>query len=169
MWGVALRWLYAGLATLHLILVLAGALDRNLAWNDGSAKALNSYSALTGADSQYAFFAPGLGSQLRIVPQALTADGETIPLALPTKLGKEGALRYENLVNRFWGENGKEAVRRRLSGNLAKRWFAVTPSAARVVVQLDRFDLPSRAKFREGTRAAWLPHYRATFRRSSVK
>ena len=147
------------LALGHLGMVVLGACRANLVHSP----VLGKYAALSGADSSYGFFAPGVGSQLRANFSVIDGSGKERQTALDEGGSHEVALRTASIVGLFWDEVKQESVRRAIAASWAGKLFSRNASAKEVVIRLDSYDLPSMKDYRRGVRPQWVPFYRAKF------
>src|SRR4051794_39472195 len=105
------------LAVAHLALVSLGALQVRLPDGSLPGKAIARYAALSGADSTYGFFAPFVGTQLRMAFEVTDRAGRTAEESLQLGDNREIRLRIANAVALFWIED--EDLRRALAASLA--------------------------------------------------
>lgn len=124
------------------------------------------YAALSGTDSSYGFFAPEVGTQLRVTFELTCADGSKRTDILTTGASHEADLRIGDMVAIFW--TADEDLQRGLAASWAGRMLARHPEATRVVVHLDSYDLPTMAEYKQGERPDWSPHYEAEFVRRAT-
>ncbi|UQA58750.1 hypothetical protein [Polyangium aurulentum] len=149
------------LAVTHLVGVSLGALEVRLPDVSPLERAFAQYAALTGADSSYSFFAPIVGTQLRMIFEVTDHAGRTIEEPFQLSDNREILLRISNVVALFWLED--DDLRRNLSASLAGKVLATHPEAKSAAVRLDVLQMPTMAAYREGNRPSWALHYRATF------
>ncbi|WP_437627812.1 hypothetical protein [Sorangium sp. So ce1151] len=149
-------------AAAHLAVVCLGALQVHVGDEGWARRAVKYYGLLSGADSGYSFFAPGVGTTLSASFQVNGADGKIASDVLETGVSREADIRVRNIIGMFWLEED-EMVRRSLVASWAGKVLARHPDADSVVVQLDTFELPSMAEYREGKTTGWELNYRAKF------
>ncbi|WP_437760663.1 hypothetical protein [Sorangium sp. So ce1389] len=149
-------------AAAHLVVVCLGALHVNVGDEGWARRAVKYYGLLSGADSGYSFFAPGVGPTLSASFQVNGANGKIAADVLETGVSREADIRVRNIIGMFWLEED-EMVRRSLVASWAGKVLARHPGADSVVVQLDTFELPSMAAYREGQTTGWKLNYRAKF------
>ena len=113
---------FLGVAVIHLGFVTAGACELDF---HRAGWAVAQVAALSGSDSAYGFFAPGVGSQLRATFQVVDADGATSDELLPTSASHEAKLRIADLIALFW--TADEGLRRALAASWAGRILAKHP------------------------------------------
>jgi hypothetical protein len=150
-------------AVVHLVLVAFGAAHGRFEGLGWVGKPLGWYAALSGADSEYGFFAPGVGSQLRADFEITGADGRQVSEELIPNLDREVSLRVGNIIGIFWDEIDDEQSRRSIAASWAGTVLARHPGARQVKVVLRAYDLPSMAEYRSGERPQWTPFYQAVF------
>jgi hypothetical protein len=149
-------------SVVHLGFAAAGAMELDF---DHAHPVISQYAALSGTDSSYGFFAPTVGTQLRVLFELTDAEGKKSTDILTTGASHEADLRIGDMVAIFWMVDLD--LQRALAGSWAGRTLARHPDAQRVVVHLDAYDLPTMAEYREGTRPDWAPFYEAEFERRS--
>ena len=159
--------LLLGVAGAHLILVTIGASDLSLDRLGFVGRALDEYGALSGASSRYAFFAPGVASQLGVRFDILDSEGVATSAFLETGASHEADIRIGNIIDQFsrLGDDEEEAarLRRSLAASLAGKMFARYPEASAVVVRLETFTPIPMDAWRRGERPQWSPLYTAKF------
>ncbi len=150
-------WAVAGL--LHLTLASLGCF-----FGENFPAILGIYGYYTGSVSKLSFFAPGVGSQLRVRYSGLKANGQITEGPLLTGRG-ETDLRIEKITAAFWRNNPSDEFRRSLAASWAGKILAKNPAFAAVSISLDAYDLPTVASYQAGRRPKWIPYYYATFRK----
>lgn len=148
-------------ALAHLGLVAACAFQLGVFGESRATPVLAEYAALTGAGNSYGFFAPYVGTQLRLTCEVRAGRWRDRIVVPPPAANHEVALRLAEMVAIFWQED--EAQRRALAASVAGRMFALHPEAESVAVLLDVYDLPSMKTYREGKRPSYALHYLARF------
>jgi hypothetical protein len=167
------RHLWLAAAAAHLVLVTLGASTISLRALGLPGRALDEYGTLSGANSGYAFFTPGVTFQLGARFDVIDRDGRSKSASLATGASHEADIRVGNIVDQFGSvrdaEDEEEAdrVRRSLAASLAGKMFARNPEAAAVVVRLETFAPPSIEAWRGGERPRWRPLYTAKFVRQA--
>ena len=162
---ISKRTLVLFAAFCHLTLVVCGAAQ--LDFGDSLlAKPFKYYGALSGADSGYGFFAPGVGSQLRINVKLYNSAGQQLTTILPEPTNREASLRVGNVVGWFLGEGTDSRVRRSLAASWVGKALGKSPSATEAIVELEQYKLVSSAEFLAGKRPKWFPYYSAKFQPS---
>jgi len=163
------RWqkLWLFLALVHVVFVGLGAF--NVPLTDAYfAPLYRYYGRVTGASSGYAFFAPGVGSQLRATFEVYDKQGAliaTVPMEKGTN--READLRIGNIIGWFWKDSSDRAIQRSMTASWAGKIFGRYPNAAEVVVLLDEYTMPSMEEYRGGKRAQWEKYYKARFARKT--
>ncbi len=163
------RKLWLAVAASHLCLVTLGASSVRLYDLGLPGRVLDEYGALSGANSGYGFFAPGVTSQLGARFDVVDAEGRTTSASLADGQSHEADIRVGNIIDQFANVDDEEdeesaaRVRRSLAASLAGKMFARNPEASAVVVRLETFTPVSMEAWRGGERARWMPYYSAKF------
>ncbi|MBZ5709160.1 hypothetical protein [Nannocystis pusilla] len=145
----------------HLVLVVTGGLDICL-WETGAlGRVLTYYSALTGADTGYGFFAPKVASPPTAAFTLVDVDGRAIVDSLPPGITREADIRVEDLLEVFDHRRSDDRIRARLAASWAATLFARHPQAASVTVDMGFRRTPSMAALRRGAAPRWRSVYRA--------
>jgi hypothetical protein len=147
-----------GAAAVQLCFAAAGALELDF---DHANPVISQYAALSGTDSGYGYFAPDVGTHLRVTFALTSADGKTSADVLTTGASHEADLRIGDMIAMFWMVD--QDLQRSLAASWAGRMLARHPEAERVVVHLDVYELSTMAEYREGKRPGWSPYYEAEF------
>lgn len=152
------------LAAAHLVFVAAGAsgLFGRLG-EAGAGPAVRWYGAMTGADAGYSYFAPHVGSELRVRFTLSDGRGREWEDDLTGRMNHEGRLRVGSMTGLFSPEPAREALRHDLAASWAATVFGRHPDARTVVVRVGVHEVPSMADFRAGRRPAWTDVFAATF------
>ena len=162
-------YLWLALGAGHLVLVTIGAGGVSLRDLGLPGRALEAYGGLSGANSGYGFFAPGVSSQLGARFDVVDGDGATTEASLATGTSHEADIRAGNIIDQFASVDDEEdeesasRVRRALAASLAGKMFGRHPDAAAVVVRLETFTPVSMEAWRGGERPRWQPLYAAKF------
>lgn len=152
------------LGFLHLMLVLLGACHFNLGDRGGVVDSLIAhYAALSGADSGYGFFAPGVGSQLRANFELETKPGKAIVTSLSQGEHREFYLRVSNIISTFFEEVADTEIRQSLAASWAGKVLHRYRDCDTITVKLESYHMPSMGQYRKGARGRWLPFYSAKF------
>ena len=152
-----------GLGIVHLFLVVMGAASIDVGAWKGFGFPLYLYSEITGANSGYGFFAPGVGSDLRATFEIKRADGTKGVDRLQRGKWKEADLRVTNIIGKFWEEVQNEERRRALTASWAGKILARHAGAREVKVKVESFEVPSMEDYRSGVRPNWESYYEATY------
>ncbi|MDC0668534.1 hypothetical protein [Nannocystis radixulma] len=149
-------------AAAHLALVVVGAFGICL-WAAGPpGKLLTYYSTLSGADSSYGYFAPGVGSPPTATFTVVDAEGRAFVDTLAPRFTREGDIRVEDLLEVFEkGGPGDEALRAELAASWAANLFERHPRAASVTIDMGKWRVPTMAGLRNGKPTRWRSFYRA--------
>ena len=147
-------------ALLHLVLVVCGALDIVLAGRNPVCGVAAQYSDVSGADTQYGFFAPSVASQCRAV------------FTLRDTAGREWTDDLAEDEAGFGWRTGSaidavprtpDKAKRSLTGSWAAVLFGRHEDAVEVTVDAQIELLPTMAAWRGGARPQWKSLYRTTF------
>jgi hypothetical protein len=154
------QFLAAVLAGGHLLLVICGAANLTLPRGSGAAgRGFRWYGAVSGADSGYGFFAPGVASETRARFTLKDAEGRTWTEELQASSNHEVEIRLGSMVSTA----SSEGVRRKLAASWAGKLFATHPEAVSVQVQVEFYELPAMEEYRDGDRPQWVTEYEAEF------
>lgn len=154
-----LAWTSA--AVVHLALVVLGALSVELAGHGLLPGIAAQYSDVSGADTQYGFFAPAVASQCRAVFTLRDAAGHERTADLAEDPDAQFGWHVGSAIDAL--PRTSEKVKRSLTGSWAAVLFGRYPDAAEVVVDAQIELVPSMAQWREGARPEWKSLYRTTF------
>jgi len=121
------------------------------------------YGAITGADRQFGFFAPAVGTQLRAEFDLVDKNGQTQMTQLEAGVNRESQLRIGNLVSLFWDKIEDETLRRTMAASMAAKMFNRFPETQSVAIRFEGYELPPMRMYAEGARPFWKPFYRAKF------
>jgi hypothetical protein len=152
-------WLLA-FALTHLALVICGATGRQLLPPSPPDFALRWYGAMTGADSGYGFFAPGVGPQAQATFTLHDAAGHSWTDTIDGD-NQEVRLRLGSMLT----NSEVESLRPGLTASWAAVMFGRHPEATRVIVRVQLYDTPTMADFRAGATPAWQTVFEASFTR----
>ena len=164
-------WMLLGAA--HLVAVIGGAAhwlpERS---TSGIGKAVEWYGRMSGADSQYAFFAPEVVARFRARFILQDERGATWSDRLEQTKSPEAGLRLEGIVERaFANKAAEESAERR--ERLVKSWAAAMftrhPQAVSLTIVVEAYDVPTMAEFRAGRRPKWETVYEARVDREPAK
>lgn len=149
------------LAAVHLGLVAMGAVKMHIPGRGWAKRALDEYRTLSGANVHYAFFAPGVDTQVRPVFELTDRSGRVIIDLLSWPVSPEVDTRLGNMSYLLDVED--EELQRALLASWAGVMFARHPTAERVVVRIEDFELPSMEEVRGGQTPGWRVRDRVTF------
>lgn len=155
--------LLLGLAAAHLAVVALGARAVDLRRYGPIGRLLDRYSALSGADTGYGFFAPGVRDQLEATFEILDRDGNRTPATLLTGSSQEADLDVAHLPGKLdWST---PESRRAAAASLAAKVFARHPEAIGVVIRIDCVETVSMEEARSGAGLRRSTIYTAELRR----
>lgn len=158
-WGVT--------AVTHLVLVALGALHVGF-WNWGPlGRDLDTYGLLSGAGSSYPFFAPVVGTSIRAEFDLFDASGAGVGTdRLMNGATRETNLRLSNIVEMIDEDLMNDENRHLLGASWAGKIFARHPTASKLTLRVETFDLPTMQEYRGGLRYDWETIYKATYARN---
>ena len=155
--------IYTALAGLHLALVACGAARWEVLPPESDAgHGLRLVRTYSGSDASFSFFAPGVSSQLRAHFVLLDADGKEWTDTLDGAMSREAQLRVSSGVS-LTGEF--PGLMKLFGPSWAATMFGRHPTAKRVVVALEVYDLPTMEQYQEGRRPRWEPVFVEVFDR----
>jgi hypothetical protein len=128
------------------------------------------YAQLSGADSEYGFFAPEVGSEQRASFLLQDEDGLKWSDAIDQANSSEARLRLINIVESpFMTGTAAEwpAWRRQLVKSWAATMFSRHPRAVSLTVIVEAYDVPTMAEYRAAQRPSWKLVYEARIQRDS--
>ncbi|WP_437933627.1 hypothetical protein [Sorangium sp. So ce341] len=157
--GRALVLLAAAAGHLGLVIIV-GAFQVDLRDRGPVAAAVAAYGTLSGADSGYAFFAPGVGSPPTATFEVMDATGAVTLDRLMSGANAEARLRAGNIVDRFWLEED-QALKRIIAASWAGKMFARHPAAASVVVRVEECEVAPMREYRQHDELTCDLHYQA--------
>jgi len=162
------RWKKLALAALavHLVLVILGAAQVAVRSVPIVGPVLHTYAAYTGADRQFGFFAPNVGSQLRGEFDLTDAEGKVRTERIEAGVNREALLRMTNLLTLFWEKVEDKDLRRAMAASMAAKMFNRYPVTKEVVVRLEGYELPPMSLYAAGERPYWNAFYRTKFVRN---
>jgi hypothetical protein len=162
-------WTLLGAA--HLIVVVCGASGCLPERKSGPlAHLLRWYARLSGADSEYGFYAPDVGAESRARFILQDENGSTWTDALNQATSPEARLRLVSIVDPFTGGAAQElpAWRRQLVKSWAARMFSRHPRAVSLTLIVENYAVPTMAQIRAGQRPSWMAVYQARIQRESA-
>lgn len=145
----------------HMLLVLLGALE--LLPTPGKAGSpshlLTVYTELTGAGTDFSFFSPAVGSEIRVRFRRTDTEGAEEAIQLRTSNREVNARINTMLVSSMRVAE--------LTQPLARSWAALIlrsrSDAATVEVVAESYSVPSMSEYRAGRRPVWREIYQAEF------
>jgi hypothetical protein len=150
-----LRLLAIALVTVHLVLVVCGAAHFRLVPLSMGGIVQHIYGSLSGSDSGFGFFAPGVSSAMRATFTMTDAHGKTWTDVLEHGNNREARLRLGTVVSNF----AEEKMRRDVAASCAATMFGRHPTACQVVVRVEVYELPPMEAYRDGAQPEWVPVY----------
>jgi hypothetical protein len=159
-----LRSFAVALAAIHLVLVVCGAAHFRLVPLQWGGIVQHTYGALSGSDSGFGFFAPGVASQLRATFTMTDDAGNSWTDVLEHGNNREARLRLGTVVSNF----AEEKMRRDVAASCAATMFGRHPTARQVVVRVEVYELPPMEAYRAGAQPEWIPVYEATVSRENT-
>ncbi|WAS92445.1 hypothetical protein [Nannocystis punicea] len=151
-------------AALHLVLVVFGGLGICL-WEVEALGPLGPlftyYSALTGADSGYGFYAPSVGDPPTITLTIVDDAGHAIADTLAPHLTREADIRVEDLIELFHHRRADDELRAQLAASWAATLFWRHPQARSVTIDMGFRRVPSLVDAARGKATRWRSVYRA--------
>lgn len=162
------RWkkVVLAVAGVHVILVICGAAHLKVRPIPVIGPILHNYCAFTGADRQFGFFAPNVGSQLRGEFDLTDSKGNVTTRHLEEGVNREAQLRISNLISIFWDQVDDKDLRRAMAASMAAKMYNRYPDTKEVVVRYEAYELPPMPLWVEGARPYWKPFYRTKFVRN---
>ncbi len=160
------RWLLLAAVACHLALAVIGALGICL-WETGPiGRVLTYYCALSGIDSKYAYFAPGVATPPRVEFTIVDGAGHEVADTLQTRVNREADIRVEDLIEVFNHRRADEAVRQKIAVSWAAVMFTRHPGAQTVLVDVRQRRLPTMLALQRGAHSRWKSVFRARVARS---
>jgi hypothetical protein len=159
--------LWASLATVYLALAAFGATQIRLPsthWLPRTfGDAFQVYGVLTGGNVSFNYFAPGVGSDLRVRFEILGSDDGRVEERWPGNVSREASLKINNIVGLIANTIGDEKLRRSLAASWAGKVFSRHPTARKVTVRIESYEPPRMRDWRRGDRSSWRHYYKASF------
>jgi hypothetical protein len=159
------RYFWVSWATAHIVLVVLGACDRlpdpsrwPIVWP------LVWYTHLSGADSQYSFYAPEVGGLHRARFTLEDSQGHTWVDSFEEANNPEARLRFAGITDAAFANGAAQESperRNRLIKSWAATMFSRHPSARTLVVTVETHEIPTMAEFQAGHRPVWKNVYQA--------
>lgn len=159
------------LCAIHLAVVILGASgylphrDRGT-WVPG----LHRYAMMSGANSQYGFYAPSVGNYSRTRFELRDESGRTWSDTFETAKFSEARLRLGGADFPFLNGEAQQSpqLRERMVKSWAATMFTRHPDAVALTVFVESYDVPSMADYRGGRRPNWNLIYQAHVRRDAT-
>ena len=163
------RIVFCTVATLHLLLVAAGASYQNMEGDTLFHKFLEVYANASGAGSSYGFFTPSLGGKTEAVFDIFDQTGKkTKTVHFAEHASRELKIRLASIYDEFTSKAArKDHVRQALATSLTSYIFGEYPTASRVVLRIEDYWPTTMAEYREGKRSDWEVLYEAKFARNN--
>jgi hypothetical protein len=156
---------WAIVAFFHLVLVVCGAASVTLSGRNLALGILAQYSDISGADTQYGFFAPSVASQCRLTLTLRDAERREWSDTLVADPAAGFGWRTSSAIDAI--PRLPENLRRALAGSWAAVMFGRHPQAVEVVVDAQIELLPTMAEWDAGARPKWESLYTSTFVRKA--
>lgn len=151
------------LAVGHLALVTLGAFRLGSVMTHPPLAPLGTWMELSGASNDYSFFAPSVSSQVR-ARFAVRHPDHIVVSAFETP-NREVNQRVNSLVT---ASQKLPELQRVFARSWAAAVLGRNPDASRVLVFVERHQLPTMAQYRAGARPVWLETYRGDFERDDA-
>jgi hypothetical protein len=156
------------LCAIHLAIVILGASGglphrKQGAWVQG----LHWYAMMSGANSQYGFYAPSVGNNSRTRFDLQDESGQTWSDSFEAAKCAEARLRLEGADFPFMNGEAQQSpeLRERLVKSWAAPMFTRHPDAVALTVCVESYDVPSMSDYRAGMRPNWNLIYQAHVQR----
>ncbi|MCX6129892.1 MAG: hypothetical protein NTX25_12635 [Proteobacteria bacterium] len=149
-------------------MVILGSIDFDLNRWGRLGKILNIYGEATGTNSQFAFFSPGISSQIRVRFVIKNKDGLLNTVDMINAKDREASLRVGNIFDQFIAieesdDEDSSDLRRSLAASLAGTMFARHPEAESVTVKIDEYIPSDLHKKNTDAAPAWNTIYEIEF------
>jgi len=158
-------------ATGHFVVVICGACSSLPDSNRGpAAQTVRWYATMSGAGTNYGFFAPSVGATHRARFVLRDAMGSTWPDVFDQTNSPEARLRLTGIVEAAFMTGDAQQLpewRKRLAKSWAATLFARHPNAVSLTAVVEFYDVPTMAEYRDGSRTSWQEVYRAEVQRHS--
>ena len=165
------RCLWVLLAAGHLVAVICGACHRLPNRSAGPvAQTVRWYARMSGADSNYGFFAPAVGAPHRGRFLLQDDEGSTWRDVFDQTNRSEARLRLSGIVeSAFMSGEAEESPewRKHLVRSWAAAMFRRHTSAVSLTLIVEAYDFPTMAEYRAGSRPRWQIVYQAELQRQS--
>lgn len=152
------------LAVMHLTLVTCGALNIPITFGSANvAQATAYYSAVSGADSGYAFFVSPIASEVEVTFLLTDEEGNSRRISHEWCDTAEANMRIKNSVEIMVNFPN---IQHGVAASWAAVLFGQHPDAVRIEVLVEGKLLPTMDQYREGLRPEWGPAYYESFERT---
>lgn len=147
----------------HVTLVACGAAGVTRPSATGLVgRAVAYYGELSGASNRYGFYAPAVGTELRVTFTVTDGSGRARDDVLAVGCTHEARLRLGSLADMYVHEECRPA----LGAAWAAALFGRHPEAERVTLRVEEYDVPTMAGYRAGARPRWRVLSGSTFSRA---
>ncbi len=153
------------LVATHLVLVACGGLNLSVSAVGGPiGRAIAWYSALSGADSGYAFFVSPIASETQAEFLLVDREGNAWTESLAWATSSEANMRLKNTVDTMVNY---ENIRPAVAASWAALFFGRYPDVTTVEVHVVGQRLPKMSEYRTGQRPEWGTVFYEVFRREA--
>jgi hypothetical protein len=134
----------------HLFLVAIGGLEVRLAPDDTlRARLLGLHGSLSGASTGHGYFTPDIPVQYHPVFVLKDNDGRTWTDVFEKDSNREADLRLIQIGAEIWDDP-------EYGWTWARAMFRRHPTATEVVVQMQKYEMPTMAAYQRGDRPRWV-------------
>lgn len=166
------RCVWTLLAAAHLVIVICGACQWLPERRAGPlAQMFRWYATMSGANSQYGFYAPEVGDHCRARFLLHDEADSTWCDSFEQMNSPEARLRLVGTAEAAFANGAAQespARRERLVKSWAAAMFTRHPGAASLTVVVEVYDVPTRADYQAGSRPSWKVAYQAQVRRDAA-
>lgn len=159
--------LWTAAALLHLGLVALSAAKFDLPGRGLATALAGQYEDLSGADTEYGFFAPAVASQCRAVLTLRDAEGREWNDSVVDDSAAQFGWRTGSAIDAI--PRLPERLRRALACSWAAAMFGRHPEAVEVVVDAEIELVPTMHEWNDGARPEWTSFYKTTFVRKGAE
>jgi hypothetical protein len=152
------------LVTFQFALVACGCLQVYFENHGKLGQVAAFYSRLASADGGFNFYAPSVSAPFRAQFEVEEANGRHFTAHLSDGMGF-ARTHSETMVAWFWVAATNPKLKRSIVASWASDMFSRFPSASKIGVTIEMYDLPTMANYRAGARPSWKPVYEANFNR----
>ncbi|HET9241653.1 MAG TPA: hypothetical protein VFO10_30580 [Oligoflexus sp.] len=164
--GRMLSGIFFLLITFHFAMVALSGVGYHWQRLGKTSDWLQYYREASGANYQYAFFSPGIKSQIRARFTIKDVHGVTQNVEMLSPDNREANLRISSIYNLFvlqWREESPGIMRRRIAASLAGTIFGRYPEAETVAVAIDEYRPHSLKNFGTQPPPEWKQIYEVEF------